>query len=378
MSTSENVRLAEEAAGLPQRYLSVDVLRGFTMFWIVGGDGFFLALFRLLGGPFEKYLSPQLDHAAWSGLRFYDLIFPLFEFVVGMSIVFSLQRVLQKEGKRNAYRRVLKRFVLLYLLGVIYYGGISGGMEGIRLVGVLQRLALTYLFASILFIHFQRRGLLVAFLALLIGYWAWLSFVPVPGFGKVSFAEGQNWANWFDMKYLPLFKWDGQWDPEGLLSTLPAIASCLLGVFASLLLMNKKIDPHRKAYTFIGIGLGMLVIGYLWGLQFPIIKKIWTSSYVLVSGGYCFLLFGLFYWILDIRNRRKWAAPFIWLGMNAITIYIIWNVMNFYRLAERLVGVPSRCFWGENVGSLLLSAMTLFLVLILVRFLHQKKIFLRL
>ncbi len=362
----------------PQRHLSVDVLRGFTMFWIVGGDSFFRALFQWIGGWPEKHLIPQLDHAAWEGFQFFDFIFPLFEFVVGMSIVFSLPKILETQGKKAAYQRVLRRFVLLYLLGIIYYGGISGGVEGIRLLGVLQRLALTYLFASILFIHFRWRGMAIAFAALLIGYWAWLSFVPVPELGAVSFAEGKNWANWVDMKYLPFFKWDGKWDPEGLLSTLPAIGSCLLGVFASLLLVNKNLSSTKKAYYFIGGGMAMLVVGYLWGLQFPIIKKIWTSSYVLVGGGYCFMLLGLFYWLLDLRGWQKWARPFVWLGMNPITIYMVWNVMNFYHLAERIVGAPSRCFWGEKVGFFLVATVTLALVLALVRFLYNRRIFLRL
>jgi len=238
--TEKSKELAQNLEPEKQRHLSVDVLRGFTMFWIVGGDNFFRALFRFLGGPFEKYLEPQMDHAVWEGFHFYDLIFPLFEFVVGMSVLFSLQKILETQGKKAAYQRVWKRFVLLYILGIIYYGGYSGGVEEIRLLGVLQRLALTYLFTAILYIHFRLQGLIIAFAVLLIGYWAWLTFIPVPGLGESSFAMGKNWANWVDMKYLPLFKWNGDWDPEGLLSTLPAIGSCILGVFASLLLLNNK------------------------------------------------------------------------------------------------------------------------------------------
>jgi len=361
-----------------QRHLAVDVLRGFTMFWIMGGDSLFRALFKWFGGPFEKYLVPQLDHVPWEGFHFYDLIFPLFEFVVGMSVVFSLQKFLAEPGKSAAYRRIIKRFVLLYLLGVIYYGGISAGVDGIRLLGVLQRLALTYLFASILFMHFRLRGLITAFVLLLLGYWAWLSFIPVPGLGETSLAEGKNWASWVDMKFLPFFKWNGDWDPEGLLSTLPAIASCLLGVFASLLLINKNIQDIKKVYYFIIGGIFSVIIGYLWGFQFPVIKNIWTSSYVLVGGGYSFILLGLFFWVLDIRKIQKWAIPFIWLGLNPITIYMVWNVMNFFRLAERIVGVPSRCFFGETIGFVLVSTLTVALVLALVRFLYNQKIFLRL
>jgi predicted acyltransferase len=361
-----------------QRHLAVDALRGFTMFWIMGGDSLFRALFRWFGGPFEKYLAPQLDHVAWEGFHFYDLIFPLFEFVVGMSVVFSLQKLLAEQGKQAAYTRIIKRFLLLYLLGVIYYGGISGGVDGIRLLGVLQRLALTYLFASILFIHLRLRGLILTFALLLLGYWAWLSLIPVPGLGEVSLVAGKNWANWVDMKYLPLFKWNGDWDPEGLLSTLPAIASCLLGVFASLLLLDKNILDMKKACYFIGGGIASVIIGYLWGIQFPVIKNIWTSSYVLVGGGYSFILLGIFYLLLDIWKIQKWALPFIWLGLNPITIYMVWNIMNFFRLAERIVGVPSRCVFGETIGFVLVSTLTVALVLALVRFLYNQKIFLRL
>ena len=374
--TEKSKELAQNLEPEKQRHLSVDVLRGFTMFWIVGGDNFFRALFRFLGGPFEKYLEPQMDHAVWEGFHFYDLIFPLFEFVVGMSVLFSLQKILETQGKKAAYQRVWKRFVLLYILGIIYYGGYSGGVEEIRLLGVLQRLALTYLFTAILYIHFRLQGLIIAFAVLLIGYWAWLTFIPVPGLGESSFAMGKNWANWVDMKYLPLFKWNGDWDPEGLLSTLPAIGSCILGVFASLLLLNNTIDRMKKAYYFVGGGIVMVLVGYLWGMQFPVIKNIWTSTYVLVGGGYSFILLGIFYLVLDIWHIQKWATPFIWLGMNSIAIYMIWNVLNFNHLAHRFAGLKEYYF-NENVGFVCGTTVALTLVLALVRFLYQRRIFIK-
>ncbi|NIA30298.1 MAG: DUF5009 domain-containing protein [Actinobacteria bacterium] len=360
------------------RIVSVDVLRGFDMFWITGGAGFFIAIFKLFGGKMEKWFVPQLDHADWAGFHFYDLIFPLFVFIVGMSVVFSLQKLLATKGKKAAYNRIIRRFILLYLLGIIEYGGMSHGFQHIRLLGVLQRLALTYFFTGILFIHFRTKGLIVAFAALLIGYWAWLSFIPVPGLGHVSFAEGLNWTNWIDQHYLPLRKWDGQWDPEGILSTLPAIGSCLLGVFASLLLRNKSVEDMKKVYYFIGGGIAAVILGYLWGLQFPVIKKIWTSSYVLVAGGYSFILLGVLYLILDVWKVQKWAIVFVWIGMNPITIYMGRNILDFNALARRFVGGELQTCCGEKFGYLLLTGVSLALTLVFVRFLFKRKIFLRL
>jgi predicted acyltransferase len=360
-----------------ERILSVDVLRGFDMFWITGGGGFVAAVLHLCGGKLEKWFVPQLEHVPWEGFHFYDLIFPLFVFIVGMSVVFSLQKLMATQGKGAAYRRLVRRFVLLYLLGIIYYGGMKDGFQHIRLMGVLQRLALAYLFTGILFIHFRLRGLIVAFCAVLLGYWALLSFVPVPGVGHVSFAEGQNWANWVDQHFLPLRKWDGDWDPEGLLSNIPAIGSCLLGLFAALLLRKPEIPALKKVLYFLGGGVALVAAGYLWGLQFPVIKKIWTSSYVLVAGGYSLLLLGVFYLILDVWKVQKWALPFVWIGMNPITLYMARNVVDFNGLANRFVGGELQTLWGKEVGYLLVTAVSLALSFLLVRFLYQRKIFLR-
>ena len=365
----------EEAKG--GRIVSVDVLRGFDMFWITGGAGFFLAILKLFGGKMEQWLAPQLEHAEWQGFYFYDLIFPLFVFIVGMSVVFSLQKILETKGKRAAYSRLIRRFLLLTLLGIIYYGGIARGVENIRLVGVLQRLALTYLFTSIFFIHFRLRGLIIAFFVLLLGYWALLSFVPVPGLGHVSFAEGHNWANWVDQHFLPLKKWDGNWDPEGLLSTIPAIGSCLLGLFASLLLRKKSVTGMKKVYWLIGGGIALVLMGYVWGLQFPVIKKIWTSSYVLVAGGYSLMLLGLFYLVLDVWKIRKWANIFVWIGMNPITIYMARNIIDFNDLARRFVGGELGSLFGDKIGYLLFTSVSLALTLALARFLFKRKIFIR-
>ena len=357
------------------RIVSVDVLRGFDMFWIVGGGALFASLFKLMGGPFERIFVPQLDHAEWQGFHFYDLIFPLFAFIVGMSVVFSLEKLLRTQGKKAAYKRVLRRFIILYLLGIIYYGGIGKGFENIRLMGVLQRLAFVYLFSGLLFINFRLKGLIIAFASILLAYWAFLSFVPIPGQEHVSFEPGLNWTNWIDEHYLPLFKWDGRWDPEGILSTIPAIGTGLLGVFASLLLRVKSVEDKKKVIYFIGGGFALVVLGYLWGLQFPVIKKIWTSSYVLVAGGYSLMLLGLFFLIVDVWKIQKWAVPFVWIGMNPITIYLTVQFFNFQRLAAALIG--NEKIWGSLWGNFFVATVYMILVFLFLRFMFKKKIFIR-
>jgi predicted acyltransferase len=370
-------KLDSEIQPKSQRILSVDALRGFDMFWIVGGEGVVIAIIKLFGVPVQKALLPQLDHAAWAGFTFYDFIFPLFVFLVGMSTVFSLGKLLATASKKAAYQRLIRRFLLLFLMGIFYYGGLANKWPEIRLLGVLQRIALCYLFTGILFIHFRLRGLIISFVILLVSYWAFLTFIPVPGQAEISFAEGQNLTNYLDSQYLIGRKWDGKWDPEGLLSTLPAIATCLLGVFAALLLKNQSLAEKKKVYYLISGGILSLVLGYLWGLQFPIIKKIWTSSYVLVAGGYSCLLMGIFYLVIDVWKIQKWTLPFVWIGANAITTYLARNILNFDRLAARFVGGDIQTALGKQWGLILLMTVSLALSLLLVRFLYQRKIFLR-
>ncbi|MGP0088989.1 MAG: acyltransferase family protein [Xanthobacteraceae bacterium] len=374
------------AAAAP-RVASVDALRGFTILWILGGDAVAWALGEMSAGKHAvlsapaQFFSDQLGHLEWEGFRFYDLILPLFIFVTGVSIVFSLTRLVEQEGKSTAHWRVVRRFTLLFALGLIYYGGASHNWPDIRLLGVLQRIALCYLFTSLLFLNFRRRGLIVASVALIVGYWALMTFVPVPDIGAGSFAKGANLANWIDAQYLPGSKWDGDWDPEGLLSTLPAIGNCLIGVFAGLLLRDSRVAPQRKSLWLIGAGVVMVAAGFLWGLQFPIIKAIWTSSFALVAAGLSALLLGMFYQVMDVWGRRAWATIFVWLGANAITLYFLNNTLNFKELATRLVGGDVGGFFDRymtpGAGHFLAAAGGLALAIILAGFLYRRRIFLR-
>lgn len=371
---------------LPGRLVSLDALRGFDMLWILGGDSIGGAMAGLKAGPVAAGVARQLDHVPWEGFRFYDLIFPLFVFMVGVSIVFSMTRLIAKEGKDQAFQRILKRGVVLYVLGVLVYNAdhhdfVWKTVDDIRLMGVLQRLALCYLITGVLFLVCGLRTLVGITIAILLGYWALLTFVPAPGRASVSFDEGQNIVNWVDAHYLPFRKWDGDHDPEGLLSTLPAVASCLIGVFAGMWMVRKEVPDLRKLRMLLAAGVALLVLGYGGGQFSPIIKKLWTPTYVLVAGGWSLLLLGLFFWVIDIRGWQRWARPFVWIGMNPITLYLLVHVMSFDDIASKLVGGPVASSLDARIpglGGVGISVVGIGLCLALARFLYLKKLFLRL
>jgi len=255
---------------------------------------------------------------------------------------------------------------------------VSESWPDIRLLGVLNRIALCYLFTSLLFLNLRLPGLIVAFVAILAGYWALMTFVPVPGIGVGSYAKDANLANWLDAQYLPGRKWNGAWDPEGLLSTLPAIGTCLLGVFAGLLLKEQSLYPHQKTLWLIGAGAAIIALGVLWGLQFPIVKNIWTSSYVLVCAGLSALLLGVFHQVIDAWGRKRWATTFIWIGASAITLYLINGIVGFQPLATQLVGGDVGSFVDSHLtpgaGSLLAHSVGLLFAVALAGFLYRRKI----
>lgn len=393
------------------RLLSLDALRGFDMLMILGADHLFSALEKGHEHGILGLLGAQFEHAEWEGFRFYDLIFPLFVFMVGISIVFSLDKHRDAQARGGAYRRIFRRFVVMYLLALIYSGGVASGWAGVRLMGVLNRIALCYLFASLIFMHVRWKGVMAITVGLLVGYWALMTFVPFPDVrprtadGELVstkltatnvaeldlasthrlrgvFDKGVNLANYIDQKYLPCRKWDGTWDPEGLLSTMPAVATCLLGVLTGLLIRDPRRTDQRKVLILAGAGAAAVILGWLWGCQFPVIKKIWTSSYVLVAGGWSALLFAGFHQVTEIWQWRRWTPPFVWVGANAITLYLASNIVSPSRLAQRFVGGDVKPFFdatlGEGAGEFLLALVALGLVLALARFLYARRIFLRL
>jgi predicted acyltransferase len=416
---------APPVAAPARRFVAVDALRGFDMFWIIGADALVYALNRVAhgGGPSAKgftitgLLADQLEHAEWAGFHFYDLIFPLFVFISGISVVFSLTKIIEREGRAAAMRRVLRRGVLLFIIALFYSGGFNQPWPHIRLLGVLNRIAICYFFAGMVFCYCSLRTMISICVALLVVYWALMTFVPIRDIqlSKANLAKlaaqtgisdphvlfeqtaakvtgkyepGLNLSNHLDFQYLPGRLYDTYWDPEGLLSTLPAISSCLLGVFAGLLLLNPNFRDEQKVIYLIAAGIILANLGLLWGLQFPVIKKIWTSSFVLVAGGCSAVLLGLFYLVIEVLKFQKWCQPFVWMGMNSITIYLTSNILytsdggSFRRIARRFAGGDVQSFLDahlvQGAGELTVAIIGLLLAFWFVHFLYRRKIFLRL
>lgn len=394
-----------------QRLVSVDALRGFDMFWIIGADALVQALNRMSQTPTTKFLATQLEHAEWAGFRFYDLIFPLFLFIVGVSTVLSMDRLLAKSGRQGALIRIARRSLLLFVLGVFYYGGVTRAWPDVQLSGVLPRIALCYFIAATLYVLLPRQGIVAVAVLCLAGYWALLMFVPFPDvrlehttIGKNgtqaeakapavllagvtttvsgTFEEGHNLTHYVDFRWLPGRKRNLYYTNEGLLSTIPAVATTLLGVMAGWLLTSARWSGRQKVAWLLAAGAAGVVLGSLWGLQFPVIKRLWTSSYVLVAGGYSAMLLGVFYLVVDVWEARTWCQPFVWMGMNAITIYLADRLVGgFSSVAVRLVGGDVQQLADAHIakgcGELLIAVAGLVLAFWLVRFLYQRKIFLR-
>jgi len=422
LTAAEVVPRAAPATTVPaQRLMSLDALRGFDMFWIIGADGLVSALDKMTqpngssgGFSFFGFLEGQLKHCDWAGFHFEDMIFPLFVFMVGVSLVFSLSKTIRQEGRAVAVKRIFRRSILLFALGLFYSGGFTNNWPDMRLMGVLNRIALCYFFAGLIFCFCSARAMIAISLGLLFGYWALLALAPirdiqlekpvleqlakdrgVPFDPKALFyattkrvtghyEHGFNLANHFDFQYLPGRKYDTYFDPEGFLSTFPAIVSCLLGVFAGLLLANPSVKDQQKVIWLIAAGLVLFNLGWIWNIEFPVIKKIWTSSFVLVAGGCSAALLGAFYLIVDIWKFQKWCQPFVWMGMNSITIYMAVNVLGrggFGNLSGRLVGGDIHDFFNNHwagSGDLAVAIVGLLLAFWLMHFLYRKKVFLRL
>ena len=353
-----------------ERVLSVDALRGFDMFWIVGGDYVVRSLHLIHDTPFTRALARQMEHCQWAGFRFYDLIFPLFVWIVGVAIPFSLPRLIDHGGRASVVRRVAFRSLVMFALGVLYMRVTYGDLY---LAGVLQRIAVAYLFAATLFCFFRPATLAAWAVALLLGYWALMTFVPVPGVGPPSYEPGKNLAFYVDQRWLPGRKFEGT-----ILSTPAAVANCLLGVFAGLLLKDPRRSESSKSLILLATGAVTLGLGVLWARQFPVIKLLWTSSYVLVACGIGAMLLGAFHLVLEVWRVRAWSTPFVWIGMNAITIYLVSGVVNFHRLAERLIGKGDLAAALGRYREFVISILGLAMALALVRFLYRRRIFLRL
>lgn len=334
------------------RLLSLDTLRGFDMFWISGGEDIAHLLAKTTGWAWAVTLAGQLTHPAWNGFHAYDLIFPLFLFLAGVSTPFSLGSRLAKGVPRSELvRKVVRRGLLLVALGILYNNGIfHTEWSHMRYGSVLGRIGLGGMFAQIIYLYFNSRAQIVWWVGILLGYWAFMMLVPVPGCKAGNMTMDCNPASYVDRLIMPGHLYKDIHDPEGLTSTIPAIATALLGIFAGNLLRTdiSSITKSRKVLYLALAGVISLGIAYAWDLVFPINKNLWTSSFVLCAGGWSLLLLALFYGIVDVMNWRRWTFFFVVIGMNSIVIYLIGHFIDFEFTAEALFG-GALSFFSEPV-----------------------------
>jgi len=391
------------------RLHSLDALRGFDMFWIISGEGIFHGIASAIKQnyslqqstvdwqikisndvtPIEKFfitISNQLHHTVWNGFTFYDMVFPLFIFIAGVSMPYSIGKKMEGAGinrtsvKKEIYGSLAKRTVILILLGVVVNGALQlKGYEATRFASVLGRIALSCFFAALIYLNCKLRTQIIWFFAILLGYWATMMLIPVPGFGAGVLTPEGNLAGYVDRILLPGKLHRIVYDPEGLLSTVPAIASALLGVFTGQFLRRWQ-KTHRPSqitmYLFVS-AIVLLVTGKLWSNVFPINKNMWTSSFVLYAGGWSVLLFALFYLIIDDAGYEKLARPFIWIGTNSILIYMAAHVINFEWTSQFLFGGLINQAPAQWHPALLWTGVAL-IQLSALYFLYKKKWFLKL
>jgi predicted acyltransferase len=362
----------EQATPAENRLFSLDLFRGITM----------AAMIVVNNQSSEKAYWP-LRHAEWNGWTPTDLIFPFFLFIVGVSLTFSFQARLQRgESRRKLVLHTVRRSVVLFLIGLALNGMASLQLSTWRIPGVLQRIAIVYCIASVITLYSSTRARVIWVAALTIGYWMMMRYVPVPGHGVPTvdlpiLHPDFNLAAFVDRKLMLGHMWEKTRDPEGVLSTMPAIASALCGVLSGEWLQTKR-TPERKVAGMLAAGILGMIAGEIWGRWFPINKNLWTSSYVLFTAGGALICLAICCWITDIKlHRGAWSKPFLILGTNAITAYVLSQVIGGWFGWDHLFAFQRLAADSPALGSLLHSLLILAFCFLPVWWMYRKKIFLK-
>lgn len=361
------------------RLKSLDALRGFDMFWIMGAEEVFILLGALTGWPVLEWWAGQMTHVEWHGFQAYDMIFPLFLFIAGVSFPFSVsKRLAVKGGKQALYRHIFKRGLILVLLGLIYNNGIIFNIEAMRFPSVLGRIGLAWMFAALIFMKTKNwKSRMVWFWGLLIFYWLLFLIFKAPDFGDPDrYSMQGNISSYIDRTLLPgrlcCYEFG---DNEGILPTIAAVSTGLLGMLVGELLKNTYKPMKKVLYMAIG-GVILIIIGQIWNLVFPINKNLWSSSFVCYVGGISIILMTIFYLIIDVWKYQKWAFFFVVIGMNPITIYLANRIIGFGRATDFLFGGIAELLpeaWSPliiAIGYVIVGWLFLYL-------LYKKKIFLK-
>jgi predicted acyltransferase len=377
------------------RYVAVDLLRGLTIAFMI-----------LVNDNGSERAFWALKHAEWNGFTPTDLVFPTFLFLVGASIVFSTEsRLARGVSRASLFAHTVRRAIIIFLLGLVVNSAPFFRLSTMRYYGVLPRIALCYLVVGTLYILIRRPAGSAAgqptvwdkvalLVACLLGYWILMRFVPVPGFGMPGrdvplLDHDGNLVAWLDRQiFSATHLYEGTRDPEGLISTIPALGTTLIGVLTGLFLRSSTRSDSRKAFGLALAGVSGLILGLLWNLWFPINKKMWTSSFVLYAAGWSLLILAAFWFLVQVRNYRRGTWPLLVFGTNAIAAYVISEVMADC-LGHVRVGPHSNVLhWtAEHIaalmpafpalGSLAYSLLYVLVCWLIVLPLYRKKIFIR-
>ncbi|MFD2167731.1 transmembrane glucosamine N-acetyltransferase NagX [Thalassotalea euphylliae] len=366
-----------------KRLLSVDALRGFDMFWIMGAEKLFIALFFITGWSMFSTLDGQMKHASWHGFTAYDLIFPLFIFLSGVSIGLAAKSINTYDPpKRKAlYKHAYTRLGLLLLLGIVYNHGWGTGIpaapEQIRYASVLGRIGIAWFVAIMLVWHCSVRTQWLTSISLLVGYWLVLRFITIGQYGGGDYSAEFALNVWFDQTLLPGITYrDAPMDPEGILSNIPSIVNAMAGVFIGRLIKQLQLFPTKLIGLLVVAGSLCLAVGVAWGQIFPINKSLWTSSFALVTIGLSVLILALFYWLIDVLEWKRLATWFAVIGMNSIVIYISTSIFDWQFLSKSLFGGIATLF-GEGGAMLLIVSGTLLLQWLFLYWLYKRNIFIK-
>jgi predicted acyltransferase len=360
-----------------KRLISLDAFRGFT-----------IAAMIMVNNPASwSYIYPPLRHAHWNGLTPTDLIFPFFIFIVGVSIALAYTKRLNAGvPKAPMYKKIVIRTIKIFAVGILLWLFPKFNFDTIRIAGVLPRIALVFMACAFLFLNTKWKTQAIVAGVLLVGYWLVMTLIPTPGHGKVMLEPGANIAAWIDSKYLPGYMWQKTWDPEGLLSTLPAIASGITGMLAGHLILS-KIKPERKVIYLFSISFFAFVIGFFWNYIFPINKSIWTSSFVMTTSGLAGMLLAVSMFFVDIMGRTRFTKVGIIFGSNAIAVYVLSDLwrLPFYTwqfagtsLNKHWLNLFENLDWSMELGSFLYALVFIAFNFIPAWILYKKKIFIKL
>jgi len=326
--------LEHELESKNDRLLSLDIFRGITIAGMI-----------LVNNPGSwGNIYPPLAHAQWHGCTPTDLIFPFFLFIVGVAITLSLQKRKERgDDQKKLLIQIFRRSATLFILGLILAGFPYFDFSTIRIPGVLQRIAVVYLISSIIFLKTSVRTQAILGVVLLLVYWILMTLIPVPGVGYANLEPTTNLAAYFDNLLLGGHLWKATkvWDPEGILSTMPAISSAISGILLGHWLQT-KVDPATKAVWIFVFGNLLVLIGMFWEPLFPINKSLWTSSYVVYTSGLALIFFAMCYWLVDIKKIDWWTKPFVVYGLNAITVFFLSGIF-----ARSLTLIK----WADEVGN---------------------------